>query len=132
MKPLHLVIFTILGIMVTSMVVFVLNSELNTPLPNMALQNNGTLSGNVSSYVYGGPLGSVTNRSANYEVFVYAPDGITMAGKTFSNANAHYSLQLPAGKYTIYTYNEIKQKYFVSVFAGQNTVFNITSSIHVR
>ncbi len=93
---------------------------------------NGTLSGTISSYVYGGPLGSVTNRSANYEVFVYAPDGITMMGKTFSDANAHYSLQLPAGKYIIYTYNEIKQKYFVSVFTGQNTIFNMTSSIHVR
>ena len=93
---------------------------------------NGTLSGIVSSYVYGGPLGGVTNRSANYEVFVYAPDGITMVGKTFSDNNAHYSLQLPVGKYVIYTYNEIKQKYTVSVLAGENSIFNITSSIHVR
>lgn len=92
---------------------------------------NGTLSGTVSSYVYGGPLGGVTNRSSNYEVFVYAPDGITMVGKTFSDDNAHYSLQLPAGKYVIYTYNEIKQKYTVSVYAGQNSIFNIKSSIHV-
>ncbi|HZS74346.1 MAG TPA: hypothetical protein VFA69_07585, partial [Candidatus Nitrosotalea sp.] len=58
-------------------------------------------------------------------------DGITMMGKTFSDDDAHYSLQLPAGKYVIYTYNEIKQKYVVSVFAGQNTIFNITSSMHV-
>ena len=92
---------------------------------------DGTLSGTVSSYVYGGPLGGATNRSANYEVFVYAPDGITMVGKTFSDDDAHYSLQLPAGKYVIYTYNEIKQKYTVSVYAGQNSIFNIKSSIHV-
>ncbi|MDH2908302.1 MAG: hypothetical protein PXX83_09445 [Candidatus Nitrosotalea sp.] len=92
---------------------------------------NGTLSGTVSSYVYGGPLGGVTNRSANYEVFVYAPDGITMVGKTFSDDDAHYSLHLPAGEYILYTYNEIKQKYAVSVYAGQNSIFNIKSSIHV-
>lgn len=94
-------------------------------------KNIGSLSGDVSSYVYGGPLGSMTNRSSNYVVSVYMTDGITLVGKTVSDSNAHYFMHLPAGNYTIYTYNEIKQKYTISVFAGKNTVFNIKSSIHV-
>src|SRR5574337_1116214 len=44
MKTSHLVIIT-LGIIASSMVVFVLNSYLNTP-PPLTSQNSGTLSGN--------------------------------------------------------------------------------------
>ena len=103
------------------------NTKIHDPLE----ENNGSLSGSVSSYVYGGPLGSMTNRSSNYAVDVYATDGITLVGKTLSDDNAHYFMHIPAGNYTIYTYNELKQKYNISILAGKNTVFNITSSIHV-
>jgi hypothetical protein len=51
----------------------------------------------------------------NYEIDVYASDGITIAGTTFSDANAHYSIQLPAGNYIIYTYNDTKP-HLVSVY----------------
>jgi hypothetical protein len=79
------------------------------------MEKNGTLSGVVSAYVYGGPLGSSHNQSVNYEIDVYASDGITIAGTTFSDANAHYSIQLPAGNYIIYTYNDTKP-HLVSVY----------------
>ncbi|MDE1764758.1 MAG: hypothetical protein KGI27_00645 [Thaumarchaeota archaeon] len=95
-------------------------------------EKNGTLSGIVSAYVYGGPISALSpNRSAHYEVDVYATDGITIAGKSISDAYAHYSLQLPAGNYIIYTYNDTKQTHLVSVYPGKNTVFNISSSIVV-
>jgi hypothetical protein len=120
MKTSHLVIITLV-IIATSMVTFVLNSYLNTP-PPLTSQNSGTLSGNVIRS--GGP--KLENSEANYEVDVYAVDGITLVGKTFSDANAHYSMQLPAGNYTIYAPNyPDKQTYFVSVSQGKNTVFNI-------
>ena len=105
-----------------SMVVFVLNSYLNTH-PPLTLQNNGIISGNVIRS--GGP--SLDSPEANYEIDVYAADGITLVGKTFSDSNAHYSMQLPAGNYTIYVpdYPD-KQTHFVSVFSGKNIIFNIT------
>lgn len=120
MKTIHLVIIT-LGIIAISMVVFVLNSYLNTH-PPLTLQNNGTISGDVIRS--GGP--SPDNPEANYEIDVYAVDGITLVGKTFSDANAHYSIQLPSGNYTVYVpdYPD-KQTHFVSVFSGKNTIFNI-------
>lgn len=122
MKLSHLVIIIALGIAATSLIVFVLNSELNTPHPNVVLQSNGILSGNV--FRGGGP--KLDNPAANYEVDVYAIDGITLVGKTFSDANAHYSVHLPAGNYTIYVpdYPD-KQTHLVPVFSGKNTIFNI-------
>ncbi|HET7337675.1 MAG TPA: hypothetical protein VFJ23_07275, partial [Candidatus Nitrosotalea sp.] len=94
-------------------------------------EKNGTLSGVVSAFVYGGPLGSSQNQSVHYEVDVYATDGMTIIGKTFSDYNAHYSLQLPTGNYIIYTYNATTQTHLVSVYAGKNTVFNISSIMSV-
>ena len=107
--------------MAASMVVFVLNSYLNTH-PPLTLQNNGILSGGVIRG--GGP--SLDSPEVNYEIDVYAIDGITLVGKTFSDANAHYSMQLPAGNYTVYVpdYPD-KQTHFVSVFPSKNTIFNI-------
>ena len=122
MKTLRLGIIITLGIIATSMVAFVLNSYLNTPPPNIALQNNGILSGDVIRG--GGP--KLENTVVNYEIDVYAVDGITLVGKTFSDANAHYSMQLPAGNYTVYVPDyPAKQTHFVSVFPGNNTIFNI-------
>lgn len=94
-------------------------------------EKNGTLSGTVSASVYGGPLGSLQNQSTHYEVDVYASDGVTIAGKTFSDANAKYSLPLPAGSYIIYTYNGTKQTNTVSVYPEKNTVFDISSRLVV-
>lgn len=83
---------------------------------------NGTLSGNVIRS--GGPR--LESPEVNYEVDVYAVDGITLVGKTFSDANAHYSIQLPAGNYTIYAPDyPTKQTHFVSVYPYKNTIFNI-------
>src|SRR3989442_7299495 len=84
---------------------------------------NGTLSGTV--VLAGGPA-SLAGPKTNYEVDVYAVDGITLVGKTFSDANAHYTMQLPAGNYTVYVpdYPD-KQTHFVSVFPDENTIFNI-------
>lgn len=86
----------------------------------------GILSGNVIRG--GGPR--LDSQEANYEVDVYASNGITLVGKTFSDANAHYSIQLPAGNYTVYVpdYPD-KQTHFVSVFPGNNTIFNIVYGI---
>ncbi|MGI0088618.1 MAG: hypothetical protein ACREBI_11770 [Nitrosotalea sp.] len=89
----------------------------------------GTLSGNVSRTDYMPCVLPCSNRiyypSPNYEVDVFTNDGVTLVGKTFSDAHAHYSIQLPAGNYTIIRHESIKQNYTVSVFAGKNTVFNI-------
>jgi hypothetical protein len=107
------------------------NADIPISLP-YPIGNNGTLSGVVSAYVYGGPLTTLSpNRSVHYEVDVYATDGVTIVGRTLSDANAHYSIQLSAGNYIIYTYNDTKQTHLVSVYTGKNTVFNISSSISV-
>lgn len=83
---------------------------------------NGTLSGNIIRA--GGPR---SDPQANYEVDVYASDGITIVGKTLSDANGNYSIQLPAGNYTIYAPDyPIRQTHLVSVISGENTVLNIT------
>lgn len=93
---------------------------------------NGTISGIVSVHVYGGPVLSSPDHSVHYEVDVYKTDGITVAGKTISDLDAHYSLQLPAGNYIIYTYNNTKQEeHLISVHSDQNTIFNISSSMSV-
>lgn len=93
---------------------------------NTSIFNTGILSGGVIRG--GGP--SLDSPVVNYEIDVYANDGITLVGKTFSDANAHYSMQLPAGNYTVYVpdYPD-KQKHFVSVFPGKNTIFNIAYGI---
>jgi hypothetical protein len=84
---------------------------------------NGTLYGTV--VLAGGPSSMIGPKS-NYEVDVYAVDGITLVGKTFSDANAHYFMQLPAGNYTVYVPDyPAKQTHFVSVFPGENTILNI-------
>ena len=87
----------------------------------------GTLSGTV--VLAGGP-GSLSGPKSNYEVDVYADDGTTIVGKTFSDVNAHYSIQLLAGNYTVHVpdYPD-KQTHFVSVFSGKNTIFNIAYGI---
>lgn len=95
-------------------------------------EKNGTLSGVVSAYVYGGPISTLSpNRSVHYEVDVYATDGTTIVGKTLSDINAHYSIRLLSGNYIVYTYNNTKQAHLVSVYSRANTVFNISSSINV-
>ena len=95
-------------------------------------EKNGTLSGVVSAYVYGGPIGTLSpNRSVHYEIDVYATDGVTIVGKTLSDDNAYYSVQLPAGNYIIYTYNNTKQTHLVSVSSDKNTIFNISSILAV-
>ncbi|MDC8451645.1 MAG: carboxypeptidase regulatory-like domain-containing protein [Thaumarchaeota archaeon] len=82
---------------------------------------NGTLSGNV--VLAGGPR---PGPQANYEVDVYATDGVTIVGKTLSDDNGNYSIQLLAGNYTIYAPDyPTRQTHFVSVFSGKNTIFNI-------
>lgn len=87
---------------------------------------NGTLSGDVIRG--GGPRSE--SPEVNYEIDVYAIDGITLVGKTFSDANAHYFIQLLAGNYTVYVpdYPD-KQTHFVSVFSGKNTIFNIVYGV---
>lgn len=87
----------------------------------VSVEKNGTLFGNV--VLDGGPR---TGPQANYEVDVYATGGITIVGKTFSDANGNYSIHLLAGNYTVYVpdYPD-KQTHFVSVFPGKNTIFNI-------
>jgi dipeptidyl aminopeptidase/acylaminoacyl peptidase len=93
---------------------------------------NGTISGVVSVYVYGGPISLDPNRSAHYEVDVYATDGITIVGKSISDVNGHYSLQLPTGHYIIYTYNDTKQEgHSISVYPNTNTIFNILYNMSV-
>jgi hypothetical protein len=93
---------------------------------------NGTISGVVSVYVYGGPTMSSPNHSAHYEVDVYANDGITIVGRSISDVDGHYLQQLTAGNYVIYTYNDTKQEgHHVTVYPGKNTVFNISYSMSV-
>ncbi len=76
---------------------------------------NGTLSGNVVRA--GGPR---SGSQVNYEVDVYATDGVTIVGKTLSDANGNYSIQLPAGNYTIYVPDyPIRQIHPVSVISGE-------------
>jgi hypothetical protein len=109
----------------TATIQFFVNATEQTPT-NSAL--NGTLSGAV--YIMGGPAENILkpspNPGVNYEVDVYNTDGVTIVGKTLSDENAHYTIQLPAGNYIIYTYHLSKQSNFVTVVAGKNTIFNIT------
>lgn len=86
---------------------------------------NGTLSGGVA--LAGGPR---AGPQANYEVDVYAADGIAIVGKTLSDDKGNYSIHLPAGNYTIYAPDyPARQTHAVSVFPGKNTVFNIVYGI---
>lgn len=85
-------------------------------------ENTGTLSGYV--FRLGGPRPE--SPQANYEVDVYSTDGVTIVAKTLTDANAHYSIQLPMGNYTIYVADyPTKQTQYVSVFSGKDTIFNI-------
>lgn len=84
--------------------------------------HDGTLSGNVVRA--GGPR---SGPQANYEVDVYASDGITIVGKTLSDTQGNYSISLPAGNYTIYASDyPTKQTHHVSVISGKNTILNIS------
>lgn len=84
-------------------------------------EKNGTLSGNV--VLAGGPR---SGPQLNYELDVYADDGITIVGKTLSDDNGNYSIQLPAGNYVIYAPDyPARQTYHVSVTSGKNTVLDI-------
>ncbi|OLB90453.1 MAG: hypothetical protein AUH25_04865 [Thaumarchaeota archaeon 13_1_40CM_38_12] len=95
---------------------------------------NGTLSGKVS--VYGGvacnPSRDNCNPSIHYEIDVYASDGITVVGKTFSGDSATYTVQLTPGNYIIYTYGFHKLANHVSIVSGHNTIFNITYDSGIR
>lgn len=83
--------------------------------------HDGTLSGNVVRA--GGPR---SGPQVNYEVDVYASNGVTIIGKTFSDTQGNYSILLPAGNYTIYASDyPTKQTHHVSVISGKNTVLNI-------
>ena len=118
MKTLHLSIIVIGCIVSVSMGWYFTSYD---PMP-VTKQNDGTLSGDV--ILAGGPLGIGTQK--NYEVDVYATDGVTIVAKTLVDANAHYSIQLPAGNYIIYAPDyPTKHTYLVSVSQGKNTVFNI-------
>src|SRR4051812_49399188 len=44
----------------------------------------------------------------NYEVVVYTSDGTTVAGKTTTKADGTFSLELPPGKYVVFTQSGIK------------------------
>jgi hypothetical protein len=94
----------------------------------------GTLSGYAN--IGGGPACNPSvgclNLGVNYEVDVYASDGITIVGKTHTDANTNYSIQIPAGNYILYTYGFHKQAHPVSIIAGQNTIFNIVYDSGMR
>ncbi|CUR51917.1 protein of unknown function [Nitrosotalea devaniterrae] len=100
--------------------------EIVTTTAKLDPQSNeryGTLSGIV--VLAGGPA-NLSGPKSNYEVDVYTADGTTVVGKTFSDVNAHYSIQLLAGNYTVYVPDyPHKQTHFISVFSGKNTIFNI-------
>src|SRR5437773_6086971 len=74
-----------------------------------------------------------SNPNVNFKVEVYASDGVTLVGRTFSNTNETYSIQLPVGNYTIYKFGvldpantvESQKRSLVQVFVGQTTIFNI-------
>lgn len=59
----------------------------------------------------------------DYEIDVYSNDGHTIVGKTFTDTNGHYSIQLPAGNYIIYSKGQVATS--VKVVTGQNTVFDM-------
>lgn len=81
---------------------------------------NGTLSGTVSVDDY-------CNNTISREVDVYSTDGTIVVGKTFSDTNGKYSLQLPIGNYIIYNYpfGIERSPHPVWIHSGQNTIFNI-------
>jgi len=86
-------------------------------------ENNGILSGNVT--LAGGPP-TLVGPKVNYEVDVYATDGVTIIGKTLTDTNGYYSIQLPAGNYTIYAPDyPTKQTHRVTVFSNKNTILNL-------
>lgn len=98
-----------------------------TMLESTKTMQYGTLSGNVNVCCSAGPTRvDSPDPSINYEIAIYASDGITVVAKTKSDAKAHYSIQLHAGKYIIYTYfiNE-KQTNRVSIISGQNTTLDL-------
>ena len=95
----------------------------------------GTLSGNATiqgGLACGSPRYPCNNPGANYEVDVYANDGVTIVGKTFTDNNTNYSILLPVGNYIIYTYGFDKQAHSVSIVANQNTIFNIAYDSGIR
>lgn len=90
--------------------------------------NFGTLSGEV--VLAGGPS---SGPKANYEVDVYATDGTTVAGKAFSDSNARYSVQIPAGNYMIYVQDYPQPiPHPVSISPGKTTIFNIAYGSHYK
>ncbi|MGH2611759.1 MAG: hypothetical protein ACRDFB_01765, partial [Rhabdochlamydiaceae bacterium] len=101
---------------------------MNISSNNTDTADDGMLSGNVT--LAGGPS---VGPQANYEVDVYATDGITIVGKTFSDINAHYSIPLPAGKYIIYVQDYPKPiQHLFSVFKGKTTTFDISYGTNYR
>ncbi|HEX5457249.1 MAG TPA: hypothetical protein VFX64_02555 [Candidatus Nitrosotalea sp.] len=117
MKTLYLSLIIIAGITMATITIITFSS-LQT---NVNPADGGILSGKV--VLVGGPrLGP----RANYEVDVYATNGNTIVGKTFSDVNAHYSIPLPAGEYIIYAQDYPKPvSHLVSVFKGNTTTFDI-------
>jgi hypothetical protein len=116
---------------VASTIQFNVNAISSSP----TIIQNGTLSGNVT--IEGGPACNPSrgncDLSVNHEIDVYAIDGITIVGKTFSDSNAHYSIQLPAGNYIVYTYPIPKKiPHPISIIAGKNTIFDIAYDSGIR
>ena len=60
---------------------------------------------------------------ANYEIDFYSDYGHTIVKTINSDINGHYSIQLPAGNYFIYTKGQALEP--VKVIAGQNTTFDV-------
>ena len=84
---------------------------------------DGTISGTV--WTHRG-IAQSNGYLADYEVDIYSSDGHTIVGKTNTDANGHYSIQLPAGNYMMYpTEGSVLQS--ISVNGFQNTKIDIVS-----
>lgn len=59
----------------------------------------------------------------NYEIDFYSNNDHTMVAKTYTDTHGHYSIQLPAGNYIIYTKDQLARP--VKIMAGQNTTFDM-------
>ena len=68
-----------------------------------------------------------------HEVDVYTVVGKTFVGKTYTDSFGHYSIELPAGNYTIFAYGFETQPHQVSVFADKEAKFDfvIVAPIHI-
>ena len=83
---------------------------------------NGTISG--YACYGGGIVGHRTGCPTGYQINVYSSDGHTIIGKTSTDANGHYSIQLPAGNYVMYP-KEGSISQSISVNGFQNAKIDI-------